>query len=485
MFSGVLPSAKLAKPYRFPYSCSILILWASTLTQHWRIWRFPLLLLAGMLFLSGCSNNLAKKDQADASDDANNIIFGSFDSESPTSGQPLHTLSAPASDVLIWQRLIDGFQLSQIQHPLIEKEIREFSQRSHSLGRQLGLAQPYLYYLVQEVQKNKMPTEIVLLPGIESGYRGDVYSRHGAAGVWQFMPATGKYFGLRQDAWFDARQDFPKATEAALRYLRKLHKRFDNDWLLAIAAYNAGGGTVSRAIRKNLEQDKPIDFWSLELPDETEQYVPRLLALAKLIGHAEKYGLTLPDIANKAHVATVRINKQLDVKIAAQLAGISTDELLTLNPGIKRWATHPDNPHDLLLPVDKAEGFRTKLAQLPADQWVRTRRHHIVRGDSLNRIARQYGISVKELKQANRLSNNNIRAGHYLTIPLSGNSTVSHAQKNRQSGANKKVQYQVVKGDSLYRIARQFSVQVSDLKKWNRLNGTYIKPGQELTVLVN
>jgi membrane-bound lytic murein transglycosylase D len=451
------------------------------------MWRYLLLLIAGMLVLSGCTNNLAKKDQTGTAGGPDNIVYGDdWDfGTSPGSAQPPHTLSPPESDIVIWQQLINGFQLDDVQHPSVEKEIRRFSQRTASLQRQLGQARPYLFYLLQEIEKYNMPTEIALLPGVESGYRGDVFSRHGAAGIWQFMPTTGTYFGLKQDAWYDARQDFPQATDAALLYLRKLHKRFDNDWLLAIASYNAGGGTVSRAIRKNLDQNRPIDFWSLDLPAETETYVPRLLALAKLVGHAEQYGMKLPNIHNQAHFARVRIKKQLDLSMAAQLAGMSTEELLEFNPGFKRWATHPDRPHDLLLPVEKADGFREKLARLPADQWVRTRRYHIEPGDNLGRIARKHGISVKDLKQANHLPNNNIRAGDYLTIPVPDTISIARAQKTKTSPQNRKVHYQVVKGDSLYRIARQFSVQVSDLKKWNRLNGTYIKPGQELTVLAN
>ena len=300
------------------------------------MWRYLLLLIAGMLILSGCSNNL-KKDEAGTAGSPGNVVYGDdwdFDTQSTATQSP-HKITPPASDILIWQQLIDGFQLGEVQHPSIEKEIRQYSQRTDSLHRQLAQARPYLFYLLQEIEKYNMPTEIALLPGIESGYRGNVYSRNGAAGIWQFMPTTGTYFGLKQDAWYDARQDFPQATDAALLYLRKLHKRFDNDWLLAIASYNAGGGTVARAIRKNMDQDKPIDFWSLDLPAETETYVPRLLALAKLVGHAEQYGLKLPDIDYQAHFAKVRINKQLDLKMAAQLAGMSTEELLQLNPGFQ------------------------------------------------------------------------------------------------------------------------------------------------------
>lgn len=450
------------------------------------MWRYLLLLIAGMLILSGCTDNLTKKDQTNTSGGPDSIVYGDdWEFAATSAASPPHALSPPTAEIVIWQQLINGFQLDEVQHPFIEREIGQFSQRSLSLQRQLGQARPYLFHLLQEIEKHNMPTEIALLPGIESGYRGNVYSRHGAAGLWQFMPATGKYFGLKQDAWYDTRQDFPKATDAALLYLRKLHKRFDNDWLLAIAAYNGGGGTVARAIRKNLDQDKPIDFWSLDLPAETEAYVPRLLALAKVVGHAEQYGIQLPDIENQVHFSTARINKQLDLKVAARLAGLNTDELLELNPGFKRWATHPNDPHDLLLPAGKIDDFREKLAELPADQWIITRHHTIVPGDNLGRIARKYGISIKNLKQANKLTSSNIRAGDVLNVPVSGGFKLASSWSSEKSPNNKKVQYQVVKGDSLYRIARQFSVQVSDLKKWNSLNGAYLKPGQELTVLVN
>ncbi len=441
------------------------------------MWRYLLLLIAGMLFLGGCTNNLTKIDQAGMPD---NIIYGD-DSDLDSRYPPVQRQPA-TSKIVIWQQLIDGFQLDEVQHPSIEKEIRQFSRRTDSLQRQLGLARPYLFHLLQEIEKYDMPTEIALLPGIESGYRGNVFSRHGAAGIWQFMPATGTYFGLKQDAWYDMRQDFPKATDAALLYLSKLYQRFDNDWLLAIAAYNGGGGTVARAIRKNLDQDKPIDFWSLDLSRETETYVPRLLALARVIGHAQQYGMKLPDIDNRAHFASVSIDKQLDLKVAAELAGISTRELLKLNPGCKRWATHPVPPHDLLLPVDRVDAFRRNLASLPAEQWMSSNSYRIAPGDNLARIARTYGVSIEDLQQANNLPDSYIRSGDMLSIPTSKPKISS---SNNDTRPDKKVCYQVVHGDSLYRIARQFSVQVSDLIKWNSLNGTFIKPGQRLTVLIN
>ncbi|HDK38392.1 MAG TPA: LysM peptidoglycan-binding domain-containing protein, partial [Thiolapillus brandeum] len=387
----------------------------------------------------------------------------------------------PPENLNLWQLLARGYQLESIQHPAIDRELQAFLLRKDSLTRQLKKGEPFLYHILQEVSKRGMPTEIALLPGIESGFRPTAYSRHGAAGLWQFMPATGRYFGLKQDWWYDARRDPLASTDAALDYLQKLNKRFDGDWLLAIASYNAGGGTVARAIRKNLDRNKAVDFWSLDLPAETRQYVPRLLALARLIEHPERYGVVLPPIENDLHFVKVDTGEQIDLKVAAKLAGMNTDELLLLNAGFNRWATHPQGPHHLLLPADKAESFSAKLAQLPEDQRLRWTRYHIQQGDNLGKIARKYGISVQALMQTNNLKNHRIRAGSYLMIPLSSSTTI--VASNTTAISKRKVRYQVRKGDSLYAIAKQFGVKVVDLKKWNRLADDRLHPGQKLTVV--
>jgi membrane-bound lytic murein transglycosylase D len=378
----------------------------------------------------------------------------------------------------LWQQLIHGYQFEHIQHSNIEKEIQVFLSRKTSLTRQLKTGEPFLFHILQEVKKRNLPTEIALLPGIESGFRPTAYSRHGAAGLWQFMPATGQDFGLKQDWWYDARRDPWASTDAALNYLEKLNKRFDGDWLLAIASYNAGGGTVARAIRKNLDKDKPVDFWSLDLPAETRQYVPRLLALARIIGQSDRYGLVLPAIENDLRFVKVDIGEQLDLKVAAGLAGMTTDELLLFNAGFNRWATHPQGPHYLLLPADKADGFSNKLAALPEDERLRWSRYRIQPGDNLGKIAHQHGVSVQAIMQANHLKNYRIRAGAHLMIPLSNSPTINTAPT-----ATRKLRYRVKKGDSLYAIARQFGVKIVDLKSWNQLAGDRLHPGQKLTVL--
>ncbi len=440
-------------PYRIPFALSFLVL------------------------LTGCVSNPQKQEtQASinippAADTLVQETIEAFDA-------PETEIVSPPEELNLWRQLVQGYQLNHIQHANIDRELQTFAARGDSLTRQLAKGEPYLYHILQEVRQRGMPTEIALLPGVESGFRPTAYSRHGAAGLWQFMPATGRYFGLKQDWWYDARRDPLASTNAALDYLQKLNKRFDGDWLLAIASYNAGGGAVARAIRQNLEKDKPTDFWSLNLPGETRQYVPRLLALARIIERPEQYGMVLPSIENDPRFVKVEIGEQIDLKVAARLADMKPEELLQLNAGFNRWATHPQGPHYLLLPVDKADSFSARLNELPDDQRMRWTRYRIKQGDNLGRIARRHGVSVQALMQTNKLKNHRIRAGAHLLIPLSTTATIDTAPT-----AHRKVRYRVRKGDSLYAIAKQFGVKVADLKRWNQLAGDRLRPGQKLTVV--
>jgi len=317
---------------------------------------------------------------------------------------------------------------------------------------------------------------------VESGFRPYVYSMDGAAGLWQFMPATGQMLGLEQDWWFDQRRTVRASTTAAIDYLNRLNERFSGEWLLALAAYNAGAGSVGRAIRNAERHGEPTDFWSLDLPGETERYVPRLLALAAIVSDPEAYDLDLPEILDQPYFAPVDTAGQIDLNIAADLAGIPIEELLALNAGHKRWASRPAGPHELLLPLDSVSAFEQALAELPEDRRLRWQHHRVRRGDSLSRIAREYGVSIDVIRETNRLRDSRIRAGDELIIPLSDSVTVASAGSNGHS--RQRMHYRVRKGDSLYVIAQRFQVSVSDLKRWNRV-GRYIRPGERLTVFVD
>src|SRR5690606_19652767 len=256
-----------------------------------------------------------------------------------------------------------------------------------------------------------MPEDLALLPIVESAYHPFALSPSRASGIWQFIPGTGRRFGLKQNWWYDGRRDIVAATRAALDYLEELHREFDGDWLLALAAYNSGERNVARAVERNRSAGKAIDFWSIaaHLPRETRGYVPSLLAVAQLLAEADEYGVRWLAIDNEPYFEIVELDGQIDLATAAGLAGIDIDQLYTLNPGFNQWATDPDGPHALLVPAERASAFRAGLATLPPDQRMAWRRHEIARGETLAAIARKYGTSVDALQQTNSLKGYLIR----------------------------------------------------------------------------
>ncbi len=311
--------------------------------------------------------------------------------------------TAEAADQAIWQRLRAGFQLSQLQHPRINHEIRRLKRSPVALRGLLMRAEPYLHHILNEVEAAGLPTELALLPAVESGFRAHVYSPDGAAGLWQFMPATGRMMGLHQDWWHDKRRSVNASTTAAMRYLTSLNNRFEGDWLHALAAYNAGAGKVGGAIRRAARRNDPTDFWSLDLPGETDRYVPRLLALAAIVARPRAYGVDLPAIVDTPYFTIVNTGGQIDLNVAARLAGIPVETCCGSMPATNAGPPVRTGRTELLLAIDKVEQFSEALAVLPEDQRLRWQRHRIVRGDSLNRIARQYGVTVKAIRQSNNL----------------------------------------------------------------------------------
>lgn len=388
-----------------------------------------------------------------------------------------------APDPLVWSRLQAGFALSHFEHPRIDLEVRRLTRFRAALDALLRRTEPYLHHILNAVEAAGFPTEIALLPAVESGFRPHAYSPNGAAGLWQFMPATGRMLGLERDWWYDGRRSLPESTRAAMVYLERLHRRFDGDWLHALAAYNAGSAKVGRAIRRARKRRENTEYWGLDLPGETDAYVPRLLALARVVASPDTYGVSLPAITDRRYFDVVDTDGQIDLHVAAELAAVSVETVLRLNPGYRRWATHPEGPHQLLLPIDKVQPFSKRLARLPVEQRLRWQRHRIVSGDNLIGIARRYGVTVEAIKRSNDLTDSRIRAGRDLLIPLSdlvgsGPVTASNGQ------GRQRVRYQVRRGDSLYAIARRFQVSIADLRRWNRV-GRYLQPGDRLTVFVD
>ena len=400
------------------------------------------------------------------------IIEHSPELPSATTGLAEH----PSSDLM--DRVRAGFRLTIPHNRRIESQISWYASHQEYLDRVQERAAPYLHFIVEEAEKRNMPTEMALLPIVESGFQPFAYSPGRAAGLWQFIPSTGKYYGLKQNWWYDGRRDVIAATRAALDYLDNLAQQFDGDWELALASYNAGAGTVQRAIRRNQKRGKRTDFWSLDLPRETMGYVPRLLAVAKVVAKPEAYGIHLAPIPNRPHFEPVDIGSQLDLALAAEMADISIEELYRLNPGFNRWATAPDGPHRLSVPVEKTPRFRAAVDKLAPEKRLRWQRYRIRQGDNLGSIARKHKTTVALLQQINKLKGHHIRAGRHLLIPVAakGLDKYTHsaeARKVRTQNRNRKgtrVTYKVRSGDTLWEIARRHDISHKALARWNGMS---------------
>ena len=317
----------------------------------------------------------------------------------------------------IWTRMRSGFVFPEVDPDLVQAYIDEYSRHPLLLKQILQRGEPYLFHILGRLEQDGMPAELALLPVIESAFDPFATSPAGAAGIWQFMPETAAYVGLDQDWWYDGRRDIIASTDAALDYLDRLHKRFQNDWLLALAAYNAGSARVAKSIRKNRDAGKPDDFWHLSLPAETRSYVPRLLALRAVIKNPHDYNIALPRLSDTRYFSAVEIRGQIELKVAAELAEVPLTTLQRLNPGYDRSITPPDRTHTLLFPKSVAAVFRQRIAQLPKDLRVRSIRHRIRKGDNLSTIAQHYRTTVSALRKLNRLKGNKIIAGEFLMVP--------------------------------------------------------------------
>ncbi|RFQ41161.1 LysM peptidoglycan-binding domain-containing protein [Pseudomonas sp. ATCC 13867] len=394
----------------------------------------------------------------------------------------------------IWERMRVGFQLQdQIDtNPRIERQRLWFMSNPSFLENASERGSPYMHYVVERLEERDMPLELALLPVIESSYNPMAVSRAQAVGLWQFIPSTGTHFNLRQTNFYDGRRDITASTNAALTYLTRLHDMFNGDWLLALAAYNAGEGTVSRAIERNQRLGLPTDYWNLPLPKETQDYVPKLLALSQLVMAPNIYGISLNPIANEPYFTSIRVKPGLDLSRVAALADLDEDELYQLNPAFKRRITR-DGPQHLLVPLDKADTLKAGIDTLKPQPLVASatskslQQYRVRKGDSLHSIAQRYRLSVAELKSANRLSANRLRSGQVLVIPgqpgrpvVEPESPRQLAQVERASTRATARSYTVKSGDTLWQIAKKNDVDVADIKRWNGLDSHGVKPGQVL-----
>ncbi|MEE8059853.1 MAG: LysM peptidoglycan-binding domain-containing protein [Pseudomonadales bacterium] len=395
----------------------------------------------------------------------------------------------------IWQRIRLGYQLDwQSPHRRINAEFNWYQKHPDYMARVSKRAERYIYYVTSEIEKRGLPLELALLPIVESAYDPFAYSHGRAAGMWQFIPSTGRIYKLDINWWYDGRRDVVASTQAAINYLEKLSQYYKGDWMLALAAYNSGQGNVNKAIRKNLKRGKPTDFWSLDLPRETRSYVPKLLALAKLVDNPPRYAVKLHPVANTPYFAQIDTQSQIDLAQAATMAGIEIDEMYRLNPGFNRWATSPTGPHRLLIPISQQATFESEVMQLPPEQRLHWQHYKVKVGDSLLLLAKRFNTGVDTIKQINGIRGNMIRAGQSLMIPtasqrgdhysLSADQRLATIHKKRTGGANsQQLFHRIRSGESLWTIARRYNVRVSQLAHWNGMAPKdVLKPGQKLSV---
>jgi len=380
----------------------------------------------------------------------------------------------------VWQRIRSGFRFSETNNPLTQAHEKWYAAHPDYVKRMVLRSRRYLFHIATEVERRGMPMEIALLPMIESAFNSKAYSTAAASGIWQFIPSTGKHYGLKQNHWYDGRRDFTAATNAALDYLGKLYRDF-GDWQLALAAYNCGEGCVGRAIKKNIQLGLPTDYASLSLSAETRHYVPKLLAIKNLVLDPMRFGVALDVLPNQPYFAQIELNTSMDVRSAARLAGMELDDFTTLNPAFSRNLIRSDTPINILVPVDKTDHFQNSLKNGTWDTWTS---YYAKKGERLEALAARFDTTVARLREHNSFNLN--RAGKLaraqsILIPVKGRGVVANLAPGLKLAPSPESNlHTVIAGETLYSIARRYNLSVSDLKIANSEITDVVQAGQVL-----
>lgn len=423
----------------------------------------------------------------------------------------------------VWERMLSLYSLPEVNNERVDQELSYYLSHPDYIARVQERAAPYMHLILDEIEAKNLPGELALLPVVESAFIPEAYSRSAASGLWQFIPATGRLFGLEQNAWYDGRRDVYASTVAATTFLKELSEEFNGDFFLALASYNYGKGNVAKAVARNEYQGLPTDYWSLDLPKETSDYVPRLLAIAKLFANADRYNIRLQNIPNKPYCEVVNVGSQLDIVKAAELAQTPLSHFLKLNPCFKKGSTAPYGPHRLLVPSARVHTFKQNLARLPYEERVdqrqrneellaekmrgeeerpenrrkreviaakryysgsSTQQYRIRRGETLSSIARKYGTTVSNLRQSNHLARSSVNAGTYLKVPASNHaSVITQITKSTRAKISSGQVYVVKKGDTFYNVSKRFAVSRNNIASWNNISpNSNLRLGQKLAI---
>ena len=418
----------------------------------------------------------------------------SASSQAEVSSDELVTLPVPpetsplAELANLFDRIRLGYQLADVVNPTVDRELRYFVNNPDFLDRTFERGERYLYYVVRELEARHMPLELAMLPVIESAYNPYAYSRARAAGIWQFITPTATRYQVRVNWWQDGRRDVVDSTRAALDYLSELHSMFDGDWLLAIAAYNCGEAGVQRAVAKARAAGRPTDFFHLKLPRETRAYVPRLLAMARIVADPESYGLEFASIANRPYFAQVQVGTQIDLRVAASLLDVGEGELHALNPAFNRWATDPDGPYHVLVPFAAAPEFARTVAALSPEQKMPIERYRLVAGDSIATLGRERDIPLETIRQLNGAATVDFKVGDDVLLPASKIAPLRAGliiEGETPLPGHRRRNYVVRRGDTLASIARSNHVPVEELARLNGLAPhAHLTAGNRLVVEV-
>lgn len=430
----------------------------------------------------------------------NPALAASAVSPTPPASIAASAQAAPASGVApaeteqaavptdLWQRIRNGFAMRELDSKLIARHEKWYANHPDYVARMSERSQRYLFYITQEVERRGMPSEIALLPVIESAFNPGAYSVGRASGIWQFISSTGKNFGMQQNWWYDGRRDIISATNGALDYLQQLHDQF-GDWELALAAYNWGEGAISRAQARNRKLHKPTDFAHLRLPPETRNYVPKLLAVKHIVSDPERFGLKLASIPNQPYFAAVATAHPMDVKLAAELADISMEEFIALNPGHNRPVILQESSNVILLPVDKLGTFQANLEK-NNQRLVSWQPYQTKKGEHFDKLAPRFGLSAEKLRSVNGLSARaKISSGQTLLVPVKDDEPAGaeFAAFNTNllsidDTIGKTFKHTVRKGESISIIAHHYHITQARLLELN--TGVHkLRIGQRLTVV--